>query len=157
MSLESRCHYMYLYVECIDSTGGLPAKQNHLDDKREGIIQILIYYLLKIRGIILPQEDSFEHWVETDEAPQLMREDLGEGEWAIEAGLSGITAENAAYWAGVEVGFDQYDQAWFGIDAEFILRAQRVGECCAYFEFFESVSIILRVEKRGEEYTFMYK
>jgi RHS repeat-associated protein len=55
------------------------------------------------------------------------------------------------------VGFDQYDQVWFGIDAGPDLRAARVGDCCAYFETSQNIPIILRVEKHSGEYTFKYK
>jgi len=118
------------------------------------------YSLSAVSGVfrmILPEGDSFEHWVETDDAPQLRREDLGEADWAIETELVGITAENAAYWGALEVGFDQYDQVWYGLDDGSYLKAIRVGNCCPYFETPESMTIILRLEKHGEDYIFKYK
>jgi RHS repeat-associated protein len=37
------------------------------------------------------------------------------------------------------------------------LKAIRVGNCCPYFETPESIAIILRLEKHGEDYIFKYK
>ena len=106
----------------------------------------------------LPQQDSFEHWIDTDEAPQLQRTDLGTGDWAIEAELENISAAvDAGYWAALHVGFDQYDQIWYGKDDSGGLKSIRVGEG----EYFAieglDLPLTLRLEKHGEEYTFKYR
>lgn len=103
----------------------------------------------------LPAFSGFEHWVDVDNAPQLRRTDLGEGNWAIETQLDGINAApDAAYWVALEAGFDQYDQLWFGMLDNGSLGAIRVGEGGSFIEKPESLPIILRVEKEGESYTF---
>ena len=84
--------------------------------------------------MILPAGTSFEHWGSTDEAPQLRRADLGDGDWAIETRLENINELGAAYWAALEVGFDQYDQLWFGMADDEKLKSIRVDDCCSTFE-----------------------
>ena len=105
----------------------------------------------------LPAYDSFEHWTDVDDAPQLRRTDMGEGDWAIETELENISAaEEAGYWAALEVGFDQYDQLWYGMVDDGQLKIGRVGEY-ETFAMPQSLPLTMRLEKRGEEYTFMYK
>ncbi len=105
----------------------------------------------------LPAYDSFEHWTDVDDAPQLQRTDMGEGDWAIETELENISAaEESGYWAALEVGFDQYDQLWYGMVDDGQLKIGRVGEY-ETFAMPQSLPLTMRLEKRGEEYIFMYK
>ena len=105
----------------------------------------------------LPAYDSFEHWTYVDDAPQLRRTDMAEGDWAIETELENISAaEESGYWAALEVGFDQYDQLWYGMVDDGQLKIGRVGEY-ETFAMPQSLPLTMRLEKRGEEYTFMYK
>ncbi|MFZ5912434.1 MAG: choice-of-anchor Q domain-containing protein [Chloroflexota bacterium] len=106
-------------------------------------------------SMYLPAFSGFEHWVDVDNAPQLRRTDLGEGNWAIETQLEAINAApDAAYWVALEAGFDQYDQLWFGMLDNGSLGAIRVGEGGSFIEKPESMPIILRLEKEGESYIF---
>ncbi len=119
------------------------------------------YSLTAVPGSLrmsLPAEQSFEHWGQDDSAPQLRRTDMGNQDWNIETRLENINAaQNAGYWAALEVGFGQYDQLWYGMVDDGYLKEGRVGDCCSSFEFYESLPISLRLEKHGEEYTFFYK
>ncbi len=106
--------------------------------------------------ISLPS-DQFEHWIGTDDAPQLRRYDLGDNDWSIETQLAAINGgAGAGYLAGLEIGFDQYDQIWFGMDQTSQLLSTRIG-----VDTPDSVSqtlpIFLRVEKSGITYTFKYR
>lgn len=37
------------------------------------------------------------------------------------------------------------------------LREIRVGDCCSSFQFYENMPVTMRLEKHGEDYTYMYK
>lgn len=104
----------------------------------------------------LPAFESFEHWGEVDEAPQLRRSDLGSGDWAIETQLENIDATDAGYWAALEVGFDQFDQIWYGMADDGYLKAYRLSEG-EYAAMGQNLPLILRLEKHGEEYIFKYR
>lgn len=117
------------------------------------------YSLATIPGsfrMSLPAFESFEHWVDLDEAPQLQRTDLGDGDWAIETQLEDIDATDAGYWAALEVGFDQFDQIWYGMVDDGYLKAYRLSEG-EHVALGQSLSLILRLEKHGEEYIFKYR
>ncbi|MEW6400404.1 MAG: amidase domain-containing protein [Chloroflexota bacterium] len=119
------------------------------------------YSLSAVPGALrmsLPAEDSFEHWGTDDNAPQLRHIGLEYADWAIETRIEDINAAaGAGYWAALEVGFDQYDQVWFGITNENYLTEDRTNQCCAAFAIPETLPITLRLEKLGENYTFLYK
>ncbi len=104
----------------------------------------------------LPALESFEHLGNVDDAPQLRRSDLGSGDWAIETQLVNIDATNAGYWAVLEVGFDQFDQIWYGMVDDGNLKIYRVSEG-EYAFTAQSLPLILRLEKHGEEYVFKYR
>ena len=54
----------------------------------------------------LPAGDSFEHWVDVNNSPQLRLKNFGAGDWAIETRLENVdAAADAGYWASLEVGF----------------------------------------------------
>ncbi len=100
---------------------------------------------------------QFEHWIGTDDAPQLRRTDLGDSDWAIEAQLTAISGgEDAGYLAGLEVGFDPYDQIWFGMSQDSRLMSTRIGidepDSVA-----QTLPIFIRIEKQEENYTFKYR
>ncbi|MBK6646556.1 MAG: hypothetical protein IPG44_12590, partial [Anaerolineales bacterium] len=119
------------------------------------------YSLSEVPGsfqMSLPAGQYYEHWVGENFAPQLRRTDMGNGDWAIEARLEAITAApDAGYWAALEVGFDQYDQIWFGMVDDGYLRNFMLGDLSSSFEYFESLPVTLRLVKDGENYTFYYK
>jgi CSLREA domain-containing protein len=106
--------------------------------------------------ITLPETQSYEHWTDVDDAPQLRRTDLGDGDWAIETHLTEINSLSGAYWAGLMIGFDRYDQIWFGLNNNGYLGTIRVGDGYVV-QIVETVPLYLRVEKHGESYTFMYR
>ena len=117
------------------------------------------YSLTDISGslrMILPAYDSFEHWGDVDDAPQLRRIDLGTGDWAIETQLENITATDAGYWAALEVGFDQSDQIWFGMVDDGNLKVYRLSEG-EYAVIPVGLPVILRIEKHGETFIFKYR
>jgi CSLREA domain-containing protein len=104
----------------------------------------------------LPANDSFEHWTDVDDAPQLRRTDLGSGDWAIETQLTNIDATDAGYWAALEVGFDQFDQIWYGMVDDGYLKINRLSEG-EHQAVDQDLSLILRLEKHGEKYIFKYR
>ena len=110
-------------------------------------------------SMTLPQGNTFEHWLYTDDAPQLKRTDLGTGDWAIEARLENISAAGDAegYWAALHVGFDQYDQLWYGKADDGGLNSLRISEYGYFGIAGLELPLTLRLEKHGEEYTFKYK
>ena len=100
---------------------------------------------------------GFEHWINADNAPQLRRSDLGDKDWTIETELTGISAgANTGYTAALEVGFGQYDQVWFGMSQDQTISDTRPGIDSPDSRP-ESLPIFLRIEKRGEEYSFKYR
>jgi CSLREA domain-containing protein len=109
--------------------------------------------------IDLPAYGSYEHWTDTDNAPQLRRTDMGNQDWAIEAQLdSASLAPDAGYWvAGLEVGFDQYNQLWAGEENDGQILTNQVGSQPAFEIQDSQLPLIVRLEKHGEEYTFKYK
>jgi len=119
------------------------------------------YSLTEVPGsfqMILPAGQYYEHWVAEDYAPQLRRTDMGNEDWVIEARLEAISAApDSGYWAALEVGFDQYDQLWFGMVDDGNLRNFSIGNLSTSFENPESLPVTLRLEKDGENYTFLYK
>lgn len=119
------------------------------------------YSLTAVPGalrISLPAEQSFEHWVYDDSAPQLRRTDLDTQDWSMEARLEAIhAAPEAGYWAALEVGFNQMDQLWYGMVDDGYLKEGKVGNCCSSFQFYESLPVTLRLEKHGENYTYFFK
>jgi hypothetical protein len=108
-------------------------------------------------NVFLPAYDSYERWGDTDDAPQLRRIDLGDGDWAIESGLVAITAVNGGYVAGLEVGFDQYDQIMAGIDNTGRLIMQRTSDQWPDYFGQRVLPVYLRLEKHGQEYTLEYR
>jgi hypothetical protein len=99
----------------------------------------------------------FEHWIYTDDAPQLQRTDLGGGDWAIEGELTQISGgAGAGYFTGLEVGFDEYDQIWFGMGQDGNLSTTRIGVDSPDIRP-ESIPIFQRLEKHWDDYTFKYR
>ncbi|HUI87278.1 MAG TPA: DUF6531 domain-containing protein [Anaerolineales bacterium] len=114
--------------------------------------------------IDLPDSDSFEHWIDTDDAPQLRRpaSDLGDRDWAIEGEVKTVSAAgDAGYWvAGLEVGFVEdspYNQLWGGAEDGSRVFTGQVGNGTAFETTDAQWPLIFRLEKHGGEYTFMYK
>jgi RHS repeat-associated protein len=107
--------------------------------------------------ISLPAWDSFEHFGSTDDAPQLRRTDLGDGDWTIRTRLSDLSAAgDASYWLGLEVGFDPYDQLWLAYTQYGELKAYRLSEG-EYYSVPASLPLELAIVKHGQEYTFKYR
>lgn len=106
----------------------------------------------------LPVGGYYEHWGADDYAPQLRHIGLDYSDWAIETRLDNINAsDDAGYWAALVIGFDQYDQVWFGMSDNGYLQEIRTTNCCSISLPEQDVPIKLRVEKLGENYTFLYK
>ena len=104
----------------------------------------------------LPANETFEHWIYTDEAPQLRRSDLGDGDWAIETHLMELPFHSmAGYLAGMMVGFDQYDHMWMGVDHEAAVNVHRIGDWPDQRAV--DTPLFLRLEKHGLAYTFKYR
>jgi RHS repeat-associated protein len=118
-----------------------------------------VYSLTALPGALrmsLPP-GGFEHWIYTDDAPQLRRSDLGDQDWAIETELKGISGgETAGYFAALEVGFDQYDQIWFGMDQDGYLGSTRIGVDAPNSRLL-TLPLFLRLEKHGQDYLFKYR
>ncbi len=114
------------------------------------------YMLYNGFTITLPETQSFEHWTDVDDAPELLRSDLGDGDWAIETRLADVNSLSGAYWAGLEIGFDTFDQVWFGLDNGGQLGTIRVGDAYSV-QVMETFPLYMRVEKHAESYTFMYR
>jgi hypothetical protein len=105
--------------------------------------------------------DQFEHWIYTDDAPQLRRYDLGDRDWAIEAQLAAVSGgSDAGYMAGMEVGFGQYDQVWFGMGQDSRLSAFRI-DVDQPNTVAQTLPIYLRLEKHSDVdsqiYIFKYR
>lgn len=119
------------------------------------------YSLSAVPGALrmsLPVGGYFEHWGTDDYAPQLRHIGLDHADWAIETRLENINASiDAGYWAALTIGFDQYDQIWFGISDGNYLQETRTTDCCSTSLPDQDLPIMLRVEKLGENYTFLYK
>ncbi|GMV34765.1 MAG: hypothetical protein AMXMBFR60_25940 [Chloroflexota bacterium] len=106
----------------------------------------------------LPIGGYFERWGTDDYAPQLKHIGFDNADWAVETRLENINASvDAGYWAALAIGFDQYDQVWFGISDGDYLQELRTTDCCSASLPAQDVPIMLRVEKLGENYTFLYK
>jgi len=60
----------------------------------------------------------------------------------------------ASYLAGLEVGFDQYDQAWLGISQDGTLNFNRPTTDDQSAPYPQTLPLIMRIEKHGEIYTF---
>jgi hypothetical protein len=60
----------------------------------------------------LPAGFIYGHWTNENDMPELRRWDIGGGDWAIETQLLAVSAPGGEhYQAGLEIGFDDYDQA----------------------------------------------
>jgi hypothetical protein len=66
-------------------------------------------------------------------------------------------AADASYWVALFVGFDQYDQIWYGKDDSGGLRSLCISEGDYFAIEGLDLPLTLRLEKHGEEYTFKYK
>jgi len=105
----------------------------------------------------LPAGEPFDHDTYTDDAPQLRRTDLGDSDWAIETRLLDINGgADAGTLTGLEIGFSQFDQVWFGMGQDSRLNVYQVGGDWPD-TVQQSLPLYLRIEKRGETYPFKYR
>jgi hypothetical protein len=106
----------------------------------------------------LPAMDNFDHTFYVNDAPQLQRTDLGDGDWAIEARLGGVDAPGN-FSTALEVGFDAQNQIWMGINNATGLTASYIGGTIEAESSLGSPSlpVYVRLEKHGGTYQFKYR
>ncbi len=104
---------------------------------------------------------QFEHRLDVDDAPELQRRDLGDGDWSIETQLTAINGgADAGYMAGLEVGFDSFNQIWFGMGQDGRLAETYIG-VDSPDSVAQTLPIYIRIDKTatqsGTQYTFKYR
>lgn len=100
----------------------------------------------------------YDHWVGTDNSPQMRRTDMGQENWAIETYLEQAESNIGDQWqVNLMAGYGQYDQQWLSIDNYENLHVTRVGNSDTALIGGITLPLYLRIEKEDSLYTFKYK
>ncbi|MBI5952480.1 MAG: hypothetical protein HY865_12555 [Chloroflexi bacterium] len=101
---------------------------------------------------------GYDHWEGVNTAPSLQRTDMGTGDFAIETRVDQVTDNEPGdgYKFGLLVGFSETDRLWLSVNGYGHLNIHRTGvmqNTVAY----AVQPVSLRIQKKGAEYTFLYK
>lgn len=106
--------------------------------------------------ISAPATQAYDHWTAVDNAPQLRRSDMGTADWAIETKGTAITT-TGAFHTGLFVRFSQFDLYYWGFNIGTNLTLDRSGQSGLVKVRNTSATALLRIEKVGTTYNFLYK
>lgn len=106
-----------------------------------------------------PEGERFDNWSHIDEAPKLLRTDMGSGDWTIETKLNLYEyTEGNDFHTGLAVHLGPSNDLLWGILQGHALELSRSGHpALAVVENFTSPTVYLRMRKTGTTYYVDYK
>ncbi|MDR1825562.1 MAG: DUF6259 domain-containing protein [Bifidobacteriaceae bacterium] len=107
--------------------------------------------------IALPGGRAFDLSPAADDAPQVYRDDLGEGDWTAETVATLVYAGGAACQGGLLVWFGGRDAVYWGLTGDQTLVAARTGRPVLATVPLGQPRVWLQAARRGTEYTLAYK
>ena len=107
--------------------------------------------------LYVSDNQSYDHWGLTDNAPQLQRTDINNGDWAIETHIYlSEYIDNTNFHTGLMVYFDKYDILYWGPYRTTNLRVERSGHENLFNINYDDQEIYLRIRKQANTYYFDY-